>query len=371
MRNISLQLRSRLLIPFIFTLLLLCTHTPLQADTVVLTSGDTLHGTIVKETDDTVELEHPLLGTITLPRDQIASIEHTPKEAKDSDAQPDSSEEKAANTTDDSPPPDTKTAPPAAVSEIATAGTPAGLAAAQSNLTDDEAGDAQAIWKSQLQLGYGLTQAGNDTANFNIGINTTMTKGIQTLTASANYQYQSVNDEVKQNRLETKIQSKWQAPDSPWITSVQGFYDHAEFQEWDDRLIANADIGYEFIKENRTAKDGSELNFLNAVFRVGGGFRREFGNPASEETVPEGLLGLRAAWKPTDNQTFSVELTYFPDILEIEQYRFIASGNYEIGLEDFENLSLIVGIHYEYDSHIDASGVPTYLRINVGLGLDF
>ncbi len=341
------------------------------SDTVVLTSGDTLHGNIIKETDDAIELEHPVLGTLIVPRDKIESIEHTPPEttAKEVDSQIPAAGD--ADTTQAPKGTDSESAPPAAVAQSATVGTPAGIAATDSSLTAAEATEAQAIWKSQFQLGYGLTEGANNTTNFNVGINTTMTKGIQTLTASANYQYQSTNEETTQNRLETKVQSEWQAPDSRWIPSVQGFFDKAQFQAWDYRVIVNGDLGYEFIDQKRKAADGSEYTLLSATFKLGGGIRRELGTSDDEGIVPEGLIGLQAAWKPGKEQTLSFELTYYPDLLAIDQYRFIASGNYEIGLKDFENLSLIIGVHYEYDSHIAADDFPTYLRINVGLGLDF
>jgi len=41
------------------------------ADTVELTNGDLLHGTITEQTDQTVVIEHPVLGRVELPIDQV------------------------------------------------------------------------------------------------------------------------------------------------------------------------------------------------------------------------------------------------------------------------------------------------------------
>ena len=42
------------------------------ADEVKLTTSDVLHGTVVEQTDEHVVLEHPVLGSLSIPRDQIA-----------------------------------------------------------------------------------------------------------------------------------------------------------------------------------------------------------------------------------------------------------------------------------------------------------
>jgi len=47
----------------------------LSADTVVLKNGDTISGTILEETDTAVVLESPILGSLTLPRENVESVQ--------------------------------------------------------------------------------------------------------------------------------------------------------------------------------------------------------------------------------------------------------------------------------------------------------
>jgi len=55
----------------------------LSADTIVLKNGDTLSGKIVEETDDSVVLESPVLGSLTLPKAEVESLTKEGDEAAD------------------------------------------------------------------------------------------------------------------------------------------------------------------------------------------------------------------------------------------------------------------------------------------------
>ncbi|MFP4145029.1 MAG: hypothetical protein ACLFV3_07780, partial [Phycisphaeraceae bacterium] len=47
----------------------------IAADTVTLTTGETLTGPIAEQTDDRVVLDHPVLGRLTIARDNIAELD--------------------------------------------------------------------------------------------------------------------------------------------------------------------------------------------------------------------------------------------------------------------------------------------------------
>ena len=44
-----------------------------QAETVVLVRGDAIHGEIIEKTDSSIILVHDVLGTLQIPKDQIAN----------------------------------------------------------------------------------------------------------------------------------------------------------------------------------------------------------------------------------------------------------------------------------------------------------
>ena len=48
------------------------------ADSIKLESGDVLSGEVLEERDDAIVLDHPVLGRVEIPRDQIAVEEPPP-----------------------------------------------------------------------------------------------------------------------------------------------------------------------------------------------------------------------------------------------------------------------------------------------------
>ncbi len=58
----------------LFGIWMLALSVPAWGDTIVLINGDSITGKVVSLSGDTLELESPILGTLTLQRDKVASV---------------------------------------------------------------------------------------------------------------------------------------------------------------------------------------------------------------------------------------------------------------------------------------------------------
>jgi hypothetical protein len=103
---------------------------------------------------------------------------------------------------------------------------------------------------------------------------------------------------------------------------------------------------------------------------AGAGALKEFGSD-DDEVRPEGLLGLEGEWQIAEKNTLVFASTFFPDLNELGEYRWVSSAGWSYLLDEKNKLSLTAGVQYEYDSVVDPGDEHYDLRAFVGLQLDF
>ncbi len=165
------------------------------ADSVELESGDTLNGTIVETRDDAVVLEHPTLGRIEIPTDQVKPPE---------------------------PP-----VPP----RPGLFGTP-----------------ILEGWKRSLALGVAGSQGKSNDATINVRLKVDQSDERARRSFNSKYYYSSNNGTANANEFLAEYGHDFLFPDSKWFLFGKGRYDYDEFEAWDHRVSGSGGIGYDFLR---------------------------------------------------------------------------------------------------------------------------
>ena len=236
------------------------TATP--ADQITLTTGETLSGTVVAQSDAAITFEHPLLGTLKIAPADVSDVVVDP---------------------------------------------PADDAAAEGPTADESQGDAAAAdagpavepaavsffdgWQSRLELGGSGTTGNSERTNFRLAFKTTKEDEQHRWQFDSSY-YQATSDgETRQNELNAEINKHWLIPDKPWYWFVKGIYDYDEFEQWGHRAGGFGGVGYDLVKEEK----------LHIVGEVGGGATKEFSG--ERDLRPEGLISAGLVkWQISDSQ---------------------------------------------------------------------
>lgn len=302
-----------------------------SAHRIVLTTGETLEGNIVEQTDNVVTFEHPILGSLRIDRGHITAIE----QAVVAEGQAQATGEAAVQTP---APPET---PPDA---------------GRMRLIDRWLAE----WESHFEIGLAGTEGNSQTANVRLAFDTRHERDLTRWTLDTVYYYSSSTGDTTRNELAADLMREWLMPDSPWLLFAQGIYEFDQFQDWRHRVSGFGGAGYEFVKTDR----------LELLGRMGGGVAKEL--DGAQDLRPEGLLSAAVAkWKPTDAQTFSASVTLHPDLASLGEFRVISKLEWALKLNTADNLSLKLGLDNEYESRTDGDAKHNDLKYYGGLVIDF
>ncbi|MEX0653583.1 MAG: DUF481 domain-containing protein [Phycisphaeraceae bacterium] len=287
--------------------------TAASACEVELTTGEMLHGHVLEVTDDQVIVDHPVLGELTVARENVTSINGAAPEA--------------APAHGDAPADDAETdAPPA-----------------------DEADDAPALapepegffagWDSTLSLGFSGTQGDTRTTSANAQFRTLRETDAHRWIIEANYFYGKDSGETSQNEFRGELTKDWLLPDSPWFYFANALYQYDQFRPWRHRVGAYAGVGYEFIKEEDLELIGRLGLGGNYEFEGGGGF------------TPEALVGASLLrWHITENQNITGSATLYPNLEDTGEFRLNTGVEWTLALSEPDNMSVKLGLENQYES---------------------
>lgn len=287
-------------------------------ETIELKSGETIKGTVVERTENTIVIEHAIFGRQEIDRNDIE-----PKE----------------------------------VEEVVP-----GLFGSR----------VLAGWSRAL--GFGL--AGSTGNSKDLSINTSLDITRETKKFRGNFSsmhfFSSTRGITSRNQFTMGYLHDFLLGDSRWIVSTAARYDYDDFQVWRHRLSAQLAPGYEIIRN-----DHHKL-----IFRAGLGAAHEFGSDpdpsrldpilaagSDPETKPEGVFSLDYRWNIDDAQKIVLNTTYFPNWKELPEFRMNSNAWYKLQLEIIDGLSLKVGLRNEYVS--DQPGDNNTLNYYGNLVYDF
>lgn len=309
---------------------------PGAMSSVTLATGDTLRCRVLQVTEDTVVLEHALLGRMFLSRDSVTAM--TPLTQTDTPplppgpTNPAEADEPAASEADatDSAPDATS---PTAAAPTGAIGSPLDL------LTAPDEKSFWVGWTRSVDLGINGSSGNSDTFNGRIALNLARKTTRLETTAGALYLYQRDNAGVTKDRGEIHLRNDWLLTNSRWRVWAQAKGEYDADADWTARVSGAAGMGYEFIQNDKTTLIG----------RVGLGASREFGG-MSNDVVPEGVLGADFTHKLNDRNSVFANVDYFPDLSEFGEFRTVSKAGWETIVDPDTKLNLKLGIEHRYDS---------------------
>jgi putative salt-induced outer membrane protein YdiY len=277
-------------------LVIFLTYSVALGEVFILQNGDTLSGKIVKETDDSITLEHKILGVLTLPKSKLqadAGMAVSPEPVRK---------------------------PP--IPGVFGTGFLEG-------------------WNRRVALGV-KGEEGNDVSfNFNGAFVASYEDQANRLTVGAAYFYEAQNKEKNTSKGNASYVRDWLFPETPWFYYFYSKYDYDEFKLWEHRVSLIGGTGYGFIDEEKLKLHG----------RIGLGGNRTWGS--ENEFTPEAQLGIEFRWLPNGIHAVATKFFIFPDLNEVGEYRTQTQAKWEINLSIARGLGLELGIEHEYESQLD------------------
>lgn len=327
-----METRSTMLAGLLALTLLLTTGTA-TADEIELTTGEVLHGRLVELTEQQVVFEHPVLGELTVPREQVTRFHSEPAADGELDADGDVDVE-----VDDASQPADGDAP-----EV-----------------EPDAAGLLARWDSTLTLGFSGTRGNTRSQSFNTQFRTLKEDDDHRWIAEANYFYGRDNGIITQNEFRAELTKDWLFPESPWFYFARANYQYDQFQPWRQRVGGYGGFGYEFIKRED----------LELVGRVGLGGTYEF--EGGRGFTPEALLGASLLrWHITENQTLTGSATLYPNLEDRGEFRLDNGVEWTLRVSHADNLSIKLGLENQYESAPAGDGKHNNLKYYGGIVFEF
>lgn len=280
-------------------------------DTLELTNGDVLHGTIVQWDDKVVIIEHDELGRLEIPRDQIKTYTRLTPDGPVTE-----------------PPPPPKT-------EID-------------------------YWDVAVDLSFTSASGNTDEQSLRFGANASRITDKTKLLMDFSYYWAATDGATTDNKATLGARNDWLLPESKWFWFVSGRFDYDAFQSWTERVNAQVGPGYHLIEND------------NLILDVYGGLggRKEWGS-TDDGFKFEGVAGVDLAWTPTGRQSVTFSFQYFPVMTDIQNFRTRSTAQWRYVLDEAYSLSLIVGYLWEYQSMVDPGMQRNDFRIWIGIQYGF
>ncbi len=300
------------------------------ADTVNLTNGDALSGTVVEQSESAVVLDHAVLGRLTLSAADVASVvtggEAPAAVAAEVTGRGDGATE----------------APPAGA-----AAEPAGAVASAPAAEEAEplptgwfGSDLFAGWKTTLAVGFSGASGNTENNSINAQFKMTYEDDSDRIAWNNTYFLKTESGDRSQNEFKSEYIRDWFISESKWFYFAQGTYQYDDFEAWLHRTSGFAGVGYTWVKND-------DFEFLT---RFGAGLTYEFGDV--NELTPEALIGaVVVRWKVTENQTLSVSNTFIPSFSDLGEYRNQSTLEWKLAVDRDSGMSVKLGLDNEYESH--------------------
>ncbi len=271
------------------------------ANTLTLTSGETMSVTVLERTAESITVQHPLLGELTIPADGVASLDGAPYEipVEQIAAQPE--EEELAGTTP--------------------------------------------VWTSSLELGINGSEGNSENLSGRVAFRTErLVEDVERFEFLSRYRIDTRDGDRTTNEWYNSALQEWFLPDHPrWSWFVLGTAEYDEFQDWDVRVSGTVGLGYKFI-------DREDLKFRG---RVGLGASYEFG-AEDEELVPEALIGYDYENQLNERSRITSTGNLFPSLSNGGEFRSYVDLAYELDVTDDGAWALRLGAEHQYDSDTDS-----------------
>lgn len=194
-------------------------------------------------------------------------------------------------------------------------------------------------WNGSFDLGANGSEGNSQSFNLRAGLNMKREVPWNITTLTANYVNNSANSVQTADKLFIDGRYEWLFSPSPWSLYVHETTEYDEFRAFDVRITADAGVGYQFWKTPVSRLKG----------RVGPGVAREIGG-ANDRWTPEMVFGGIYERQISKYQKFNFTVDYFPQMDDFTKYRVNTQINWEVVLDEINNLSMKIGVVDRYDS---------------------
>ena len=293
---------------------------PASADRLMLLSGETIEVTKLSVSDTSVSFSHPVLGDMTLARDQIREIEenHAPGRFEQQ----------------------------------------ASLGALQDE--DAAAEDRAPEWSGSFTGALTGTSGNSESVGLVALAETSRETNHMITKVGAGYFLSTSDGDRSENRLTITGRNDWLFPDSPWFVFADATFDYDEFQSWEYRISGHVGPGYVLVDNER----------YKAKALAGIGFVKEFNSP-NDDIRGEALIGIEGEWTISEKQSLAYDATIYPDLNDGGEFRTIENLMWKLELDEETNMSLAAGLQHEYQSQTGPGQDKNDFRIFIGLNFSF
>ena len=285
---------------------------------IELVNGDVISGNLVEETDESITLDSPALGQITVSRDDIE---------------------------------DDNVDPPTPPTEF-------------DRYFDNIAESIDSVlfpgWEKSFSAGFTGSEGNSETLSIYADFATGYEDDNDRWAINANYFRGTDSGEVIQNQINASLTKDWLIPGERHFYWANVVYQFDQLTSFESRIGAYFGVGYEIW-------EGPVHTLLG---RVGAGGSYEFGDV--NEFTPELFVGLDYAWKINGNMGITA-FTYFYPAADpfLGSYRNISGAALKLKLAAADGLAFKVGARHEYRSVVQDGDDSADLNYFAALTFDF
>ena len=294
---------------------------------VGLKNGDIIRGSLAGENEKSIIIVSPILGTITLPRDEVDSV----TELGDQDS----------------------------AAEDPTKADSASSAVTNVKEVQDEA--KKSPWSGSINIG--LTYADANTLNLTLNVGGTIERktDLSDFRVTGQYFYSRDDKVVTDNDIIVNADQTWFfTKEGPWSIFAKGTYQWDQFQAWEQRFSPYGGFGYAIFRQ----KD------LKTQMRFGAGGTYEYGE-SDRNWDTQLLFEINTTWTIDARSSFTGALSYAPEVSDFNNYLLTLSAVYALKLFEDSPITLNASVLNIYDSVPGDNATGNDLKVVLGLGWAF
>ena len=298
---------------------------------VGLKNGDIIRGSLAGENEKSIIVVSPILGTVTLPREQVDSVTEINQSASSDSAAKDPTEADAASS------------------------------AASSAVDKVEKEAVPSPWSGSVNIGLTYADASTLNLTLNVGATLAYRTDLENFRLTAQYFYSRDEKVVTDNDVIVNADQTWFfAKDGPWSGFAKATYQWDQFELWEQRFSPYGGVGYAVIREED----------LKTQLRFGAGGTWEYGDSARFWDT-QLLFEVNTNWTIDSRSSLTGALSIAPDVSAFDNYLLTLSMVYALRLFEDSPLTFNASLLNIYDSQPGAGETGNDLKLVLGLGWNF
>ena len=302
---------------------------PAWAEPIRLSNGDVIDGEIVARDGQTVTIEHPVLGRLTVPAAGVEAVGEGAAQA----------------------------------SEAVEAGEPEKVSDARAAFAGQKpglfGGPVLRGYDKQFDLGLTGTSGNSDTLSFFARFDAKSDAPRTRTQFRLSYFLGSDDGDRTRNEADALVTRDWKVPDSPLFYFGRVTYEYDEFEPFEHRAGIFGGPGYAFVD-----REGLEV-----LGRIGGGAVYEAGE--IDELRAEALAGVEVEWQVADDQALSFRNTIYPSLADGGEFRNVTELSYTIDVALDDGLGVKFAVENEYESQAPDDADQNDLKFLASIVYDF